>query len=185
MNKGELIILPTDTVYGLAAKLYDKEALEKIYQLKGREQSKQIPILCAKIEDLKGIAEITPEAKKLMEAFWPGAITFVLSTTPSFYEKTGEKTIAARIPNHKLALQLIRKYGVLRATSLNKSGQPPMNEMAEIRKVFGNDVHEIYEQNETPSLVSSSVVDVTSSGFKMLREGTITEKDIQAVFTHK
>ncbi len=185
MKNGELIILPTDTVYGLAAKLYDKEALEKIYQLKGREQSKQIPILCAKIEDLDEIAIISDDAKKLMLAFWPGAITFVLSTTQTFYEKTGEKTIAARIPNHKLALRLIETYGVLRATSLNKSGEPPMDDMNQIINIFGSDVHEIYEQNETPSHVSSTVIDVSGEGFKMLRAGTITERDIQAVLTDK
>ncbi len=185
MKTGDLIIIPTDTVYGLAAKLYDEEALEKIYQIKGREQSKQIPILCAAINDLDDIAIINDYAMKLMKAFWPGAITLVLLTRPTFYEKTGEKTIAVRIPNHELALDLLQKYGVLRTTSINISGEPPLDDINEIRNVFGQYVHEIYEQNIEPSKISSTVVDLSGDSIKILRAGTITEKDIIDVIKNR
>lgn len=178
MKNGDLIIIPTDTVYGLAAKLYDKKAMEKIYQIKGRELSKQIPILCHHIDDLKDIAIIDEKTRKLMNTFWPGPITFVLSTTPLFYEKTGEKTIAARIPNHQLALEIIKKYGVLRTTSLNKSGQPPLTDIVEIRNEFGHTIREIYEQNMEPSQISSTVVDLSSGTIRILRQGAITLNDI-------
>lgn len=181
MRNGELIIIPTDTVYGLAAKLYDQKALEKIYQLKGRELSKQIPLLCHKISDLDHIAIVDENARKLMEFFWPGQITFVLSTKPEFYEKTHESTIACRIPNHPLALSIIKKYGVLRTTSLNKSEEPPLEDFSEIVYKFGTDVAEIYKQNIEPSRLSSTVVDLSKGEINILRQGTITIEDINRV----
>ncbi|MBU1094365.1 MAG: threonylcarbamoyl-AMP synthase [Firmicutes bacterium] len=179
MNKGDLIIIPTDTVYGLAAKLYDEEALHRIFEIKGRDQSKQIPILCHQISDLDQIAMLNDYSKKLMEKFWPGPITFVLNTTEAFFHLTGEKTIAARIPNHSKALELIKKYGVLRVTSLNKSGEPPLSDITHIRQQFGRFVSDIYEQNLEQSDVSSTVVDLTHENVQILRQGTITEKAIK------
>jgi len=179
VNKGDLIIIPTDTVYGLAAQLFDEDALLKIYEIKGREQSKQIPILCYQMSDLTEIAVLNETAKILMKKFWPGPITFVLNTTKEFFEKTQEKTIAARVPNHQKALEIIKKYGVLRVTSLNKSGESPLVDMMQIKHDFGPFISEIYEQNFEQSHVSSTVVDLTQETIKILRHGTITEKDIK------
>lgn len=179
MKKGDLIIIPTDTVYGLAARLYDEIALEKIYQIKGREQSKQIPILCSKLSDLLPIAETNIVSRAIMKNLWPGALTIVMPTTKQFFEMTGEKTIAARIPNHPVALELIEKYGVLRVTSLNKSGQPPMTDIRAIRQEFGPYVVEIHEQEFNQSDISSTVIDMSSGEVKILREGSITMDDLQ------
>lgn len=179
MKKGDLIIIPTDTVYGLAAKLYDEIALEKIYEIKGRDQSKQIPILCSKMSDLSSIAKTNIASRELMKNLWPGPITFVLATTDEFYKLTGEKTIAARVPNHPVALELLKKYGVLRVTSLNKSGEPPLTQMEEIKKEFGPYVTEIHEQKRDQSDISSTVVDVSTRAIKILRIGTVTEEDIK------
>ena len=182
MKNGNLMVIPTDTVYGLAAKLYDQEALEKIFVVKGREQSKQIPILISSFDQIKDIALYSEHAKLAMEAFWPGAITFVLKTTPIHEEKTGEKTIAIRMPNHPLALDIINKNGPLRATSLNKSGEPPLTRIEDIKKVFGQHVETIYEQTLKQSDVSSTVVDFQSDDFKILREGDIKKSDIDNLF---
>jgi len=179
MKNGDLIIIPTDTVYGLAARLYDEAALEKIYQIKGREQSKQIPILCSKMSDLLPIAETNIVSRAIMKNLWPGALTIVMPTTKQFFEMTGEKTIAARIPNHPVALELIEKYGVLRVTSLNKSGQPPMTDIRAIRQEFGPYVVEIHEQEFNQSDISSTVIDMSSGEVKILREGSITMDDLQ------
>ena len=94
MKKGELIIMPTDTVYGLCAMLYDQEALEKIYVLKGREQSKQIPILLSSIGEAKEIAIVSKEAEFIMERYWPGKLTIVLKATDLYKDKTSENTVA-------------------------------------------------------------------------------------------
>ena len=184
MKQGELIIMPTDTVYGLCAKLHDQEALQKIYHLKGREQTKQIPILLPSIESAKDIAVISAEAKTIMQSFWPGALTIVLKTTDAFKAMTGEETIALRIPNHPLALKLLEANGPLRATSVNKSGQAPLSDIHEIRATFGHDINQIYEQTEKASQISSTVIDLTSD-LKILRQGTITEKDLKDILMQK
>ena len=146
MKNGDLIIIPTDTVYGLAARLYDDEALEKIYKIKGRDKSKPIPILCSKMSDLLPIAETNIVSRAIMKNLWPGALTIVMPTTKQFFEMTGEKTIAARVPNHPVARELIEKYGVLRVSSLNKSGEQPMTDLRQIRNVFGPYVVEIQDR---------------------------------------
>lgn len=182
MKKGELIIMPTDTVYGLCAMLYDQEAQEKIYALKGREQSKQIPILVGSIKEAKEIAIISIEAELIMERFWPGKLTIVLKTTDQFRDKTGENTVALRIPNHPVALNLLKKYGPMRATSVNLSGQKPLTEIYEIKRAFGHSVKEIYEQHQKTSNVSSTVIDLTSK-MHVLREGAITLRELEALLS--
>ncbi len=179
MNKGELIVMPTDTVYGLAAMLYDEEALKKIYEVKGREQSKQIPLLISAIDQIKGIAIYDEKIEKIMKKFWPGALTIVMDTTQAFMDKTGEKTIAIRMPKHPKALELIDKYGVLRVTSLNKSGEAPLEDIDEIKSQFGKFVSEIHPHgDEAKSNVSSTVMMFQNGSIKILRQGSITLNDL-------
>jgi L-threonylcarbamoyladenylate synthase len=179
MKNGDLIIIPTDTVYGLAARLYDDEALEKIYQIKGRDKSKPIPILCSKMSDLLTIAETNIVSRAIMKNLWPGALTIVMPTTKQFFEMTGEKTIAARIPKNPTAIELIEKYGVLRVTSLNKSGEAPLSDLRQIRNEFGPYVVEIHPQEYTQSDLESTIIDLSNNEVKILREGSITMDDLQ------
>lgn len=184
MKKGELIIIPTDTVYGLCAKLFDEEGLKNIYKLKTRDLQKQIPILVGNIEQAEEIAIISTQAMKIINAFWPGALTIVFKTTKDFYLKTKEETIALRMPNHKLALKLLNEFGPLRATSVNKSNEAPLLDYKSIYENYHNDVKTIYEQNEPQSNVSSTVIDMTSE-LKVLRVGTITKEELlEAIKSH-
>ncbi len=185
MNKGDLIIIPTDTVYGLAARLYDEEALQKIYQLKGRDQSKQIPILISDISELKEIAEYDDFTLKVMETFWPGPLTIVLKTTELFESRTGEKTIAVRIPNHPRALYALRRCGVMRVTSLNKSGEEPLEDREKIQELFGSHVRAIFWQGKTKRLnQASTVASISQYNVEILREGAITKEDILSLRTN-
>lgn len=182
MNKGELIVMPTDTVYGLAAKLYDKEALQKIYEVKGRDQSKQIPLLISSIEQIKDIAIYDKHIEKLMRKFWPGALTIVMKTTPTFKQKTGEDTIAIRMPKHPKALALIHENGILRVTSLNKSGEKPLEDLNDIKEIFGSYVTHIYPHGDIEkSHVSSTVILIDGKDIKILREGPIKYEDLMQV----
>ncbi len=182
MKKGDIIVVPTDTVYGLAACLYDDQALEKIYEIKGREQSKQIAILCANIGQLEGIVRIDEASRALMEAFWPGSLTIVMKTTEQHKQKTGEDTIAVRMPKHRYLLNLIEVRGVLRVTSLNKSGEPPLHNIKDIHCQYGDLVSEIHTQDETvASQIASTIVDVTTGRVNMIRQGSITVDDINKV----
>lgn len=181
MYEGDLIIIPTDTVYGLAAKLYDKKALEKIYRIKGRDQAKQIPLLVSKVSQLKEICKTNKFSLELMKKYWPGPLTIVLKTTKEFHKRTGELTIAIRMPNHPVALKLIDTYGVLRVTSLNKSGEPALTDLKEIEKVFGSEVKDIYPFGDViNSNVSSTIVDLTKKKLTVLREGDIKALELEA-----
>ncbi|MBE0701248.1 MAG: threonylcarbamoyl-AMP synthase, partial [Acholeplasmataceae bacterium] len=149
MKKGSVIVVPTDTVYGIACKLFDNTALERIYQIKGRDQSKQIPLLISNIKQLEDIILNTSYSKVLMHHFWPGPLTIIFRTNPSFRKKTHEETIAVRMPNHAFLLGLIEKEGVLRVTSLNRSGEPPLSNLEDIYQQFGTKVDDIYAQDQT------------------------------------
>jgi L-threonylcarbamoyladenylate synthase len=178
VKKGDLIIIPTDTVYGFAAMLHDEVALEKLYQIMGSEQSRQIPILISKMSHLAGIAETTVLSRKIMKTFWPGPLTMVMRTTEEFYAKTGERTIAARMPDHQLAKQLLTTYGVLRSTSLNKNDEQPLKDFNQIKALYGSNVSEIYEQKFNQTDLSSTVIDMTGSSYVVIREGNIKKEDL-------
>lgn len=181
MNKGDLLIIPTDTVYGLAARLFDDKGLEKIYALKGRDPSKPIPILISDIDQLEDIAVFDEFTRKVMETFWPGPLTLVLDTTEKFKRSTREETIAVRMPNHPKALNVIKRAGVLRVTSLNKSGEEPLEDRDEIRQLFGDDVVAIFwkkENEKKTQNLSSTVAKIKDDMVDILREGMITKEDI-------
>ncbi len=182
MNKGDLIIIPTDTVYGLATQLFDEEGLNKIYALKGRDLSKQIPILISSVDQLEDIAHYDDFTYKVMEIFWPGPLTIVLNTTDSFKEKTGEESIAVRIPKHQKALEVLNLCGPMRVTSLNKSGEPPLENPEEIKALFGDKVKAIFWQGHTKrSDLSSTVAKISDGHVEILRQGAITKEDIASL----
>lgn len=184
MNRGDVIIFPTDTIYGIGCKLYDKMALDKIFTIKQRDPEKHIPILISQVIDLIPIAKYDFRTLLIMQKFWPGPLTIVLETTLDFYEKTGEDTIAVRIPNHDLALDLIEQNGPLRTTSVNISGQPPLNTYKEINDKFSKKVTKIYGEHVEDYIgVASTIVDATVSGqLTLIREGAILFSDILEVY---
>lgn len=173
-----LYIFPTDTVYGLGAKLYDFEAINQIYQLKGRDFNKPISVLCSSFEQIEEFAVLTDEAKKIGTKFWPGALTLILKTNPNYYNLTKEETIGVRIPNHQTALKLINELGPLKTTSINKSGEEPMNDYNEIVETYGHLVKNIYENNEIISKTSLTVIDLTNN-FNVIRLGDLTVDELK------
>ncbi|MFB5029777.1 MAG: putative threonylcarbamoyl-AMP synthase [Candidatus Phytoplasma pruni] len=173
-KKNKIIIFPTDTVYGIGAKINDTENLKKIYQIKKRDLNKPIAILFYSLEQVKNIALIDLKIIKISLFFWPGALTLIVNTTPSFYQLTKEKKIGIRIPNHKLALKILKDEGPLRATSVNDSGQPPLNNFKEIVDKYQNQVDYIYPNEQTNSNVSSTVIDTTAPSWEIIRKGDIS-----------
>lgn len=178
LNK--VIVFPTDTVYGVGASIYDKKSISKIYEIKGRDFNKPIAVLCSSIKQMEEFAVITDEARKIGEAFWPGGLTLILKTNEKYFNFSGEKTIGVRIPNHKLALNLISEYGPLKTTSINKSGEEPLNDYEIIKNVYGNVIDDIYENNEKISRISSTVIDLTNN-LNIIRLGDITIEMINEV----
>jgi L-threonylcarbamoyladenylate synthase len=181
IKKNKIIILPTDTVYGIGTKINDKESLKKIYQIKKRDFTKPIAILFYSLEQIKDIVIIDIKIIKISLFFWPGALTLIVKTTPSFYNSTKEKKIGIRIPNHKLALNLLKDKGPLRVTSVNDSGQPPLNNFEEILNKYKHQVDYIYPNNQKNSNTSSTVIDITVPSWRIIRKGNFSLEIIKKV----
>ena len=166
--KGGIAVIPTDTVYGLAAHPAIPDAVQRLYTVKGRAEGKPIALLASDTEAVKrfGFALI-PEAQKLAAAHWPGALTLVLSN--------GEKTEGFRIPNHEWTRRLIAKCGgVLRVTSANLSGGEDAVEASEAMKSVGLSADIIADGGKSKIGTPSTVVLIETTGSaKILRQGAI------------
>lgn len=173
----EIIIFPTDTVYGIGTGILNNEGIKKIYELKGRNFAKPMAVLCADLKQIEEFAIVTKEAKLLAKQFWPGAITLILNTNEKYRKKTLEKTIGVRIPNHKKTLELLKKYGPLKTTSVNEAGEEPLNDFEVIKARYQLLVDKIYDNDEPIIGVSSTVINLTDNLF-VIREGSITIDDI-------
>ena len=169
-----VIIFPTDTVYGIGTKIFDIDGINKIYDIKKRPKDKPLACLCSSLEQIKMIAEVSKSAEKLINRFLPGALTLILDSKPEVVDKIGYKTIGVRIPNSKLALEILNENGPMLTTSVNESGFKPINEYDLIVKEYGDCVDKIYKSNEKSSNVSSTVVLLKDNDIKVLREGEIT-----------
>lgn len=180
MKKGLVISFPTDTVYGLATPLLDLEGIKRIYELKGRDFKKPLAVLCLSINQIKTFAHLDIKAEKIAKAFWPGALTLILETNDEYYQKTKERTIGVRIPNHKTAIALIEKLGPLKTTSVNHSGEKEINDYQEIKEKYGSQIDEIYPNDQQILEVSSTVIQITDE-VKILREGIITKEMIDKI----
>lgn len=176
-----VIIFPTDTVYGMGTSYKNKEGIKRIYEIKGRDFNKPLAILISDLDQIKEDAYIHESAYKLASKFWPGGLTMILKSKEAYALESGEKTIAVRVPNHPTALELIQMYGPLKTTSVNYSNEAPMNDYDSIVKVFGNQVDKVYVNHEKISTVSSTVVDLTQEEPIIIRLGEITLDDIQQV----
>lgn len=174
-----IIIFPTDTVYGIGCKINDKEAIEKIYQIKHRDRNKPLAVLCANLKQIETIAEVSVEARMLISTFLPGPLTLILKSKPSFKSETGLATIGVRIPNAKLALEILTIEGPMFVTSVNESGEESLDDYETIVKKYSDKVARIYPKNNVSSHLPSSVVDFTSEEIKVLRQGAITLEDIK------
>lgn len=152
LRAGGLVILPTDTVYGIGCDAAEAGAVERLLAAKGRGRQMPPPVLVADPADLTGIVARVPEAARaLMEAFWPGALTLILEADETLTWDLGETggTLAVRMPAHELALSLLRRSGPLAVTSANPTGAPPATDAASARAAFPGRVRDLEEL--TPS----------------------------------
>lgn len=175
---GGLVVIPTDTVYGIAAALDRPEAVEAIYRVKERPIDKPIALLVDRVEDVEVVAASIPDlARVLMEQFWPGGLTIILPRKPTVPDVVAANgpTIAVRMPNHEVPRALVRRLGQpLPTTSANKSGRPSPRTAAEAARDLGDDVSLILDGGPAPVGVESTVIDPTRTPPVVLREGAIT-----------
>lgn len=176
MNK--LIIFPTDTVYGIGCSIYDIYNIDRIYEIKKRDKSKPLACLCADLNQIESIAYVDELAIKLIKEFLPGGLTLVLKSKENIKELIGYETIGVRIPACDIALDILKEFGPMLTTSVNDSGEAPINEYEQIIKKYSNVVDKIYPPFEGSSNVSSTVIKIVDGKIELLREGNIRFNDI-------
>ena len=185
LQQGELVALPTETVYGIAADARNGEAVKKIFEAKGRPQDNPLIVHIYGMDMLKGIVSEVPErAKKLAAAFWPGPLTMVMPRGEEVSEVTcaGLDTVGVRMPSHPVVQQVIKESGVaFAAPSANLSGKPsPTNAPDTLADMDGR-LPLILDGGESNVGVESTVVAVTGEHPMLLRPGYVTKEQMEAV----
>ena len=185
IDDNELIVFPTDTVYGLGAKVLDDLGQERIMELKNRDCSKRFAVLCANLEQIESIAIVSDDAKKIINKFLPGGLTLILEAkNKDIHNYAIDNTVAVRIPKHPIAIKLLLENGPLATTSVNLSGEKPLNDYDTINSKFKGLVDYIFsdELNIKYSNVPSTILDMTN-GLKVIREGEIKLEEILKVIS--
>jgi len=184
LQGGGLIALPTDTVYGLAADVWNGEAVSKLYEVKSRSELKSVPVLVSGEAAIEEVAARPSERVRALAAeFWPGALTMVVERKielPSEVSATG--TVGLRAPDHEFALTLIRKFGPLAVTSANRSGQPNSTAAVQVIETLSGSVDLVVDGGEIAGGVPSTVVDLTVSPPALLRQGPISIESVLRVW---
>lgn len=197
LRAGGLVILPTDTVYGIGCNAADAGAVERLLASKGRGRQMPPPVLVAGPADLTGVVAQVPEAARiLMEAFWPGPLTLILDADAALTWDLGETsgTIAIRMPDHELALDLLRRSGPLAVTSANPTGAPPATDAASARAAFPGRVRGVdavgtedillLDGGATSGPVPSTIVTLAGAHAcspRILRKGVLSPADLERV----
>lgn len=179
---GELIVVPTDTVYGIGTRPDDPAATARLFDAKQRPRELEVPILASTLPQLRAVARFDDRAERLAEAFWPGALTLVLPRTPpsAAWDLGGDPaTLGVRIPNHRLTRALLAATGPLAITSANRSGEPPARTCDELAEVFGDLVRVYLCQEEPLEGPSSTVVDLAHGRPRLVRGGAVDPEDVE------
>jgi tRNA threonylcarbamoyl adenosine modification protein (Sua5/YciO/YrdC/YwlC family) len=184
VKNGELVVLPTDTVYGIGADAFTPYAVKALLDAKGRTPQMPPPVLVGSRHTLDGLVISLPAvARDLVDAFWPGALTVVLEHAPSLQWDLGDTagTVAVRMPLHPVALEVLRETGPMAVSSANKTGQPPAVTAEEAREQLGYAVRVYLEAGPCPDPVPSTIVDVTGDVPRVLRDGAIPLEKLREV----
>ena len=182
LKNGGLVIFPTETLYGLAGKVSDEEALKKIYNIKERSLRKALPVMVSHISKIPEVAEEFPEKGRILaNKYWPGPLTLILTSSPSISPLItgGRKSVGVRIPANRIALELLEITGEpLAVTSANISEKDNIFEINEIIRNFEKKVDAIIDGGPLHFCIPSTIVDITGNSPVILREGKIPSREI-------
>ncbi len=182
LSRGEIIAFPTDTVYGVGGDIFSEAAINRIYRLKNRPTNKPINALISSEEQLKLIVESIPaEARSIIKKFWPGPLTIILKKKTEVSNKvtSGLDTIGVRMPNNRVALEIIEKFEKpLATTSANLSGQPNTLTANDVYDNFQESLPIIIDSQEKALGIESTIVTFASSKPQILRIGAITQEEL-------
>jgi len=188
LDRNELVVLPTDTVYGIAANAFSPKAVEALLNAKGRDRTMPPPVLIPKVETLSALASDLPlVANQLAAAFWPGALTMVLKSQRSLEWDLGETrgTVALRVPDHKITLALLEDVGPLAVSSANLTGKDAAVNVQQAVEHFGDNVDVYLDGGASPKGEASTILDLTQvrdgEPIRVLRKGAISLDRIRSV----
>lgn len=180
LKNGGVLIYPTETCYGLGCDATNKEAVKKIYKIKGREEKKSLPMIVANLIIVKKYFEIKNKSLELAEKYWPGPLTLILKVRKDvkiFFSKEGQASAAVRVSSHKIAKALSQKLGKpIISTSANVSGKPPCYNVEEVLEQFKNRKFQsdlILDAGQLKKNQPSTIVKVENDKIKILRAGKL------------
>ena len=180
IKDGGIIVFPTDTVYGIGCDPYNKKTISRLYEIKKRKKTKPFPILGVSKTELEKIAEFNTLEEKIAEKFWPGQVTLVLKVKDEKIRQSLclDKKIAVRVPNNQCVLSLLKECKLLVGTSANISGTTPFTDPNECsRNLTRYDL--LIDGGIIPSQSESTIVEIVGDDIKILREGSVPEKEIR------
>lgn len=183
IKTGEVVAFPTETVYGLGADAWNPSAIHKVFEVKGRPSDNPLIVHVSSKDQVSDFAAIIPDtAQILMDEFWPGPLSIVLPKKPEVLDSVtaGLDTVAIRMPDHPVALDLIEATGPLVAPSANKSGRPSPTKASHVREDFGNDFP-VIDGAATRVGLESTVIDLSSDRPAILRPGGISRKELENI----
>jgi L-threonylcarbamoyladenylate synthase len=184
VRRGEAIILPTDTVYGIGCDAFDASAVAAMMAAKGRDRQAPPPVLVHSADAAASLAsEFPPQAAALADAFWPGGLTLIVKARPTLTWDLGETkgTVALRVPNHPVALALLARTGPLAVTSANLTGEPPATTAEEAEHALGGSVAIVLDGGPSPLGMASTIIDITAGSPRVLRFGAIDREELERV----
>lgn len=181
---GDLVVLPTDTVYGIGANAFDAQAVAALLAAKGRGRDMPVPVLVGSWQTIDGLVFPVPDAaRELIAAFWPGALSLVVRQVPSLMWDLGDSdgTVMLRMPLHPVAIELLREVGPMAVSSANVSGQTPAVQVDEAQRQLGESVAVYLDGGPSPRRAASSIVDLSGLAPRILRAGPISAAAIAEV----
>jgi L-threonylcarbamoyladenylate synthase len=184
LKGGRLVVLPTDTVYGIGADAFDGTAVAALLAAKGRGRDMPVPVLVGSWHTIDGLVYSVPDAaRELIQAFWPGALSLVVRQAPSLQWDLGDAygTVMLRMPLHPIAIELLREVGPMAVSSANISGRPAAVTAADARDQLGDLVEVYLEGGTSAQQAASTIVDLTGAQPKVLRQGPVTAAAIADV----
>ncbi|BBY46345.1 L-threonylcarbamoyladenylate synthase [Mycolicibacterium celeriflavum] len=184
LRSGRLVVLPTDTVYGIGADAFDSEAVAALLAAKGRGRDMPVPVLVGSWHTIDGLVYSVPNtARELIRAFWPGALSLVVRQAPSLQWDLGDAhgTVMLRMPLHPVAIELLREVGPLAVSSANISGRPAAITAEDARGQLGDLVEVYLDAGPSEQQAASTIVDLTGAHPRVLRQGPVTVEAIANV----
>jgi len=184
IQRGSLVLLPTDTVYGIAADAFDHDAVADLLDAKGRGREMPPPVLVSSATTLDALAVRVPGyARSLVEEFWPGPLTLVCHAQSSLQWDLGDTrgTVAIRMPDHEVALEILERTGPLAVSSANTTGDPAATDADQAEAMLGDECAVLVDSGPAPGGEASTIVDVTGDQGRVLRLGALSLEQLNAV----